>query len=107
MTEFDPEKFDDKYVHYFEELEAAYSTAYQRLHGRHESTLLRAVDRQILAESEPVYEGDGEFSVRLPPDVDDRLDAVAGERETVESLLETFTSEIERELRRTFGFEGY
>ncbi len=105
MTEFDPAKFEDKYVHYFEELEAAYSTAYQRLHGRYDSALLRAVDRQILAESEPVYEGEGEFTVRLPPDVDDRLKAVRGERETVENLLETFTSEIEKELRRTFGFE--
>ena len=24
MTEFDAEKFDEKYVHYFEELETAY-----------------------------------------------------------------------------------
>jgi hypothetical protein len=29
MTEFDPEKFEEKYVHYFEELKTAYSNAYQ------------------------------------------------------------------------------
>ena len=48
MTEFDPEKFEDKYVHYFEELETAYSNAYQQLHGQADSEALRAIDRQVL-----------------------------------------------------------
>lgn len=56
MTEFDPEKFEEKYVHYFDEIETAYSNAYQQLHGQVDSTVLQAIDRQVLSESEPVYE---------------------------------------------------
>lgn len=105
MTEFDPEKFEDKYVHYFEELESAYSQAYQELHGEYDSTLLKAIDRQILSESEPVYEGEGQFRIELPPNpydrVGDRIDADA-----FESVLEIFLDQIETELRREFGFEN-
>lgn len=104
MTEFDPEKFEEKYVHYFGELEAAYSNAYQRLHGRYDSRLLRGVDRRILSESEPLYEGDGEFRIELPTDVDDRLEAL-DDGDRAERVLNALTDEIEGELRRTFGFE--
>ena len=105
MTEFDPEKFDEKYVYYFDELEAAYSAAYQQLHGRHDSQVLRAVDRQILSESEPVYEGDGEFTVTLPADTDERLDNVPGDESVGRAVLAEFTDLIERELQSTFGFD--
>ncbi|AFZ74745.1 DUF5783 family protein [Natronobacterium gregoryi] len=104
MTEFDPEKFGEKYVYYFEELEAAYSSAYQQLHGQYDSQVLKAIDRQVLSESEPVYEGDGEFAVELPEDVEDRVGAVS-DHDQFETVLERLTEEIERELRRTFGFE--
>jgi hypothetical protein len=43
MTEFEPDKFEEKYVHYFEELETVYSSAYQQLHGQTNSEVLRAI----------------------------------------------------------------
>ena len=106
MTEFDPEKFEEKYVHYFEELEAAYSNAYQQLHGRVDSEVLRAIDRQVLNESEPVYEGNGQFRVTLPDDVEERRQTLPGDEETVEAVLTEFVDRVENELRQVFGFEG-
>lgn len=104
MSEFDPEKFEDKYVHYFEELETAYSRAYQQLHGEYDSTVLRAIDRQVLSESEPHYEGDGQFRIELPENprhrISDEIDDEAFDR-----ILEIFLEQIETELRRVFGFE--
>jgi hypothetical protein len=105
MTDFDPEKFEEKYVHYFEELETAYSNAYQHLHGTRDSELLRAIDRQVLSESEPVYEGDGQFRVELPDDIDERRQALPGDEDRFQTVLEEFTDHIEAELRRIFGFE--
>jgi hypothetical protein len=105
MTEFDPEKFDEKYVHYFEELETAYSNAYDQLHGQVNSEVLRAIDRQVLSESEPVYEGDGTFRVTVPNDIDERKQSLPGDEETVDAVLAEFTTQIEQELRRIFEFE--
>ena len=104
MTTFDPEKFDEKYVHYFEELEAAYSTAYEQLHGRYDSEVLRAIDRRIMSESEPFYDGAGEFRVELPDDPADRASAVA-DHDQFDVVLEEYVERIERELRDTFGFD--
>ncbi|WP_049925319.1 DUF5783 family protein [Halopiger goleimassiliensis] len=121
-TEFDPEKFEDKYVYYFEELEAAYSRAYQQLHGEYDSRVLKAIDRQVLAESEPFYEASaeprsadetsgkssgadhGEFRVELPDDVEQRVGAVS-DHEQFDEALTALVDGIERELRRTFGFD--
>lgn len=104
MTEFDPEKFEEKYVYYFDELEAAYSNAYQQLHGQCDSTLLRAIDREVLAESEPVYEGDGTFRIDLPPNPHERVTPSVDD-EAFDRLLEAFTDRIERELQLLFEFE--
>ena len=121
MTEFDPEKFEEKYVYYFEELEEAYSNAYNQLHGRYDSSVLRAIDRKVLSESEPFYEGsaerssadseaaeprehDGEFRVELPNDPYDRLTGVVVEKDRFEQVLEKHVEEIETELERVFGF---
>lgn len=106
MTEFDPEKFDQKYVHYFEELETAYSNAYDHLHGQCDSKILRAIDRQVLSESEPVYEGNGEFRVELPDDVEERARSLPGDQEAFDAVLAAFVDRIEQELRREFGFAG-
>ncbi|MFC4437375.1 MULTISPECIES: DUF5783 family protein [Natrialbaceae] len=107
MTEFDPEKFEEKYVHYFEELERAYSNAYQQLHGRYDSEVLRAVDRKVLSESEPVYRGDGEFDVELPDErVEEVRAAVGADGEQFDAVLEEFRDRIESELRRIFEFEA-
>ncbi|WP_265111386.1 DUF5783 family protein [Halosolutus halophilus] len=104
MTEFDPETFEEKYVHYFEELEEAYSNAYDQLHGRYDSEVLRAIDRRVLSESEPYYEGDGEFRVELPDDPADRVPAIA-DHDQFDVVLDEFVDRIERELQRIFGFE--
>lgn len=105
MTTFDPDKFDEKYRHYFEALERAYSNAYEELHGDADSQILKAVDRTILAESEPMYDGEGEFRIALPDDVDTRIASIGAEASAVEAVLERLTDEIERELRRIFEFE--
>ena len=105
MTEFDPDKFEEKYVHYFEELEEAYSNAYQQLHGRYDSEVLRAIDRRVLSESEPFYEGNGEFRVELPDDPHERVGAAA-DHDQFDAVLEEFVERIEGELQSIFGFES-
>lgn len=104
MTEFDAEKFEEKYVHYFEELESAYSRAYQTLHGEYDSQILKAIDRQLLSESEPCYEGDGQFHIEIPDDPHDRIGNNI-DTEEFDRVLETFLDQIETELRREFEFE--
>ena len=106
MTAFDPEKFEDKYVHYFDELQEAYRNAYQSMHGRYDSDLLKAIDRQVLDESEPFYEGDGEFRVALPDNPRDRVQNLSADNETFEATLQEFVERIEFELARTFGFDA-
>ncbi|THE64373.1 hypothetical protein D8Y22_13245 [Salinadaptatus halalkaliphilus] len=121
MTEFDPEKFEDKYVHYFEELEAAYSNAYQQLHGQYDSTVLKAIDRQVLSESEPFYVGDestadsidtqsestndSPFRLELPDDPGARVGTVA-DHDRFDIVLEELVDQIERELARQFDLES-
>jgi hypothetical protein len=103
MTDFDPEKFEDKYEHYFTELQQAYKQAFDSMSERHESGLVHAVDQYVLAESEPFYEGDGQFRIELP---DDAVERVLGEVELsgaeLESVYEEYTDEIERQLRAVF-----
>lgn len=105
MTAFEAEKFEEKYVYYFDELERAYSNAYQQLHGEYDSVVLRAIDRNVLSESEPVYEGDGQFRVELPDDLDERAQSLPGDPEQFNVVLEAFVTEIERELCRIFELE--
>lgn len=105
MTTFEEEKFEEKYIHYFEELEEAYSSAYQSMHGEYNSTVLKAIDRQILNESEPVYEGNGEFRIELPENPTSRIDTVPVSEAEFEEILETFLENIESELQRVFEFE--
>jgi len=105
MTKFDPEKFDNKYEHYFEEIEQAYSDAYQQLHGGCDSEILRAIDRKVLSESEPLYEGNGKFHVRLPDDIDERAQSLPGNEEAFNAVLDEFTTRIEHELHNLFVFE--
>jgi hypothetical protein len=105
VTEFDPEKFEAKYVHYFEELQEAYSNAYNRLHGRYDSEILRAIDRRVMSESEPVYQGDGEFRVDVP---DERVREVrAGfDGERFDTVLGKYRTGIAAELSQRFEFEN-
>ena len=106
MTAFDPEKFEDKYVHYLAELEQAYRSAFETMNDAYDSELVHAIDQQVLNESEPFYEGDGEFRVALPDEPARRVDGVLVDDEKLSGTLERYVEEIERELRRVFGFEG-
>ncbi|PSQ15233.1 hypothetical protein BRD00_14720 [Halobacteriales archaeon QS_8_69_26] len=105
MTEFDPEKFEEKYVHYLPELERAYRDAFEHMNDRYDSELVHAIDQQVLDDSEPVYEGDGHFRVVLPEDPVDRLDAVLVPDGKAEETITIYADRIETELRRIFGFE--
>ncbi|ELY79144.1 DUF5783 family protein [Natrinema gari] len=104
MADFDPEKFEDKYANYFPELQQAYKNAFNRMNDRYDSQLVHAIDQEVLNESEPFYEGDGEFRIELPDEPYERLSGVLVEEERFDDVLETHVEEIETELRRVFGF---
>ena len=104
MADFDPEKFEDKYANYFPELQQAYKNAFNRMNDNYDSELVHAIDQQVLNESEPFYEGEGEFRIELPDDPHGRLSGVLVEEERFEQVLEKHVEEIETELQRVFGF---
>ena len=106
MTDFDPEKFEDKYVHYFNELQRAYKNVFNRLNEEYDSELIHGIDQQVLNESEPFYEGDGEFRVELPENPTDRMQGVLVKDEKAEEVLEIYVEELEEELSRLFGFRS-
>ncbi len=104
MADFDPEKFEDKYVHYFTELQRAYKNAFETMNERYDSELIHAIDQQILNESEPFYE-DGEFRVELPENPRERVTGVVVDDEKLSETLDRYVEEIEAELRRVFGLD--
>ncbi|MHB9286985.1 DUF5783 family protein [Halobacteriales archaeon Cl-PHB] len=104
MADFDPDKFEDKYEHYFPELQRAYRQAFETMNDRYDSELVHAIDQGILAESEPFYEGDGEFRVELPANPGEQLQGVIVDDEKLEETLAIYVEEIEAELRSVFGF---
>ena len=106
MAAFDPEKFEDKYEHYFTELQKAYKQAFEVMNDRYDSELIHAIDQQILNESEPVYEGDGEFGIDLPENPTERLTAIVVDDEKLATVLERYVEELESQHREIFGFEG-
>lgn len=100
----DPETFEEeKYVDYFPQLQQAYKNAFDRMNDRYDSTLVHGIDQAVLSESEPHYEGDGEFSVDLPDDPHERLEGVVVvDEEKLDELLDVYVEELRRELRRVF-----
>jgi len=106
MADFDPEKFEDKYANYFNELQKAYKNAFERMNDRYDSELVHAIDQQVLNESEPFYEDGGEFRVELPENPTERVQGVLVDDEKLDELLDIYVEEIETELRRVFGFES-
>ena len=102
MVEFDPEKFDDKYEHYFPQLQRAYKNAFNTMNDAYDSTLIHGIDQQVLNESEPMYDPESGFTIALPDDPYDRLTGVVVDRETFEETLDRYTEEIETELRQLF-----
>jgi hypothetical protein len=103
MADFDPEKFEDKYEHYFPQLQRAYKNAFEAMNERYDSELVHAIDQQVLNESEPFYEGDGTFRVELPKDPVERVDTVVAGEEKVTETLDRYVERIEDELARVFG----
>ncbi|UTF54206.1 DUF5783 family protein [Natronosalvus rutilus] len=103
MTEFDPAKFEDKYVHYFPELQQAYKNAFSRINERYDSSLVHAIDQQVLNESEPFYDEEDGFWIELPDEPYDRITGVVVDRERFETVLEAHVEAIETELERVFG----
>lgn len=106
MTEFDPEKFEEKYVHYLAELESAYKRAFETMNDRFDSDLVHAIDQQVLDDSEPIYVGDGRFEIALPNEPYDRVQGVLLTEDKFEAVLEEYRAQLRAELRRSFGFEG-
>jgi len=104
MAEFDPEAFEDKYANYFTELQQAYKNAFNRMNDRYDSELIHAIDQFVLNESEPMYEGDGEFRIDLPEDPYGRMEGVVVDEEKFEEIMERYVEELEREHRAVFGF---
>ncbi|ELZ41186.1 hypothetical protein C463_13114 [Halorubrum californiense DSM 19288] len=103
--EFDPEKFEDKYANYFNELQRAYKNAFNQMNDRYDSELIHGIDQTVLNESEPFYE-DGAFRVELPENPRERIrGAVAVDDETFEETLEEYVERIESELYRTLGVD--
>lgn len=106
MAPFDPEKFEDKYTHYFRELQRAYKNAFEYMNDRYDSDLVHAIDQQVLDESEPFYEGDGEFRVELPENPYDRVQGVLVDVEKFDATLQEYIDRLEGELCRVFGVDA-
>ncbi|WP_435099047.1 DUF5783 family protein [Halarchaeum sp. P4] len=106
MAEFTPEEFEEKkYTDYFPQLQTAYKRAFNDLNAEYDSTLVHALDQQVLNESQPHYEGDGEFSVELPENPIERLEDVVADDEKAAKLLDLYVEGIEHHLRVVFDFE--
>lgn len=103
MSSFDPERFEDKYEHYFTELQQVYRQAFDAMSDAYDSDLIHAIDQRILSESEPFYEGDGEFRVDVPDDALERLPERDPER--IEPVVSDYRAELSRQLRQVFDFE--
>jgi hypothetical protein len=104
MSDFDPEKFEDKYANYFPELQRAYKNAFEAMNDEYDSELIHAIDQQILNESEPFYE-DGEFRIELPENPHERLTAVVVDDEKLSGVLDAYLEELRRQHRRVFGLD--
>lgn len=102
MAEFEAEKFEDKYVHYFTELQQAYKNAFEYMHDRYDSDLVHAIDQQVLNESEPFYEGNGKFRIALPDEPRGRIQGVLVDDAKFEAILEEYVTRIEAELQAVF-----
>lgn len=107
MAEFDPERFEEeKYADYFTELQRAYKSAFDRMNDRFDSTLIHAIDQQVLSESEPFYE-DGGFRIALPDDTLQRVRSagVMVNEEKLNEIMDIYVDELKTELRRLFDLE--
>lgn len=106
MTEFSPEKFEDKYANYFPELQTAYRNAFESMSERYDSELIHAVDQQVLNESEPFYDTDEGFRIAIPDEPYDRLTAIVVDEEKFDAVLAEYTTTLETELANVFDLDA-
>lgn len=99
MTAFDAEKFEDKYKHYFTELQQAYRNAFEEMEQRYDSDIVHYIDQHLLAESEPFYEGDGKFRIEVA-----NTTMQQAEDENITEILEEYTEVLERQIAAEFEF---
>lgn len=102
MTAFDPEQFEEKYTHYFAELQQAYRNAFDRMQEHTPSELVHAIDQLVLAESDPQYVGDGQFDVVLPDDAAARVTEAVADPTDVETTIQQYREVLAEELAATF-----
>jgi hypothetical protein len=103
---FTPEEFEEtKYTEHFPSLQAAYKAAFEDINDRYDSELVHAIDQQVLSESEPFYEGDGEFELEVPDDPVARVAAagVLADEGDVETVLSEYVTAIENALAEQFA----
>jgi hypothetical protein len=105
MTEFSPEKFEDKYANYFPELQTAYKNAFETMNDQYDSELIHAIDQQVLNESEPFYE-DGGFRIELPDNPTERVTGVLVDDEKLDHVLTEYVDTLEDELVSVFDLEN-
>ncbi len=100
----DAETFDEKkYVDLFPQLQQAYKDVFNRMNEKYDSTLIHAIDQQVLNESEPFYDDEAEeFYIDVPDDPYERLTEIVVEKERFEEILSAYVDELEEELERTF-----
>ncbi len=104
MTEFSPEKFEDKYANYFPELQTAYKNAFEHMNDRYDSELIHAIDQQVLNESEPFYENE-EFRIELPDNPKERVTGIVVAEEKLDAVLTEYVETLEAELVDVFGLD--
>lgn len=100
MTPFDAEKFEDKYKHYFTELQQAYRNAFEEMEQRYDSDIVHYIDQHLLAESEPFYDGNGRFRVELSNDTEQQV-----EDEDMSEILEEYIQVLEEQIAAEFEFQ--
>ena len=99
----DAETFEEqKYVEYFPQLQQAYRNAFDRINERYDSTLVHAIDQDVLDESEPCYDDREGFYLELPAEPHDRVTGVVVDEEQFEAVLEAYVAAIEAELAGVF-----
>ncbi len=106
-TAFDPEKFEDKYAHYFAELQAAYREAFEAMNDRYDSELVHAIDQGVLAESEPFYDDEEGIWVDLPEDPVARIAAtgVLVDEDHAASVVAEYRERLEAAIAAELGIE--
>ena len=103
MTSFDPDRFEEKYTHYFTELQQAHRNAFDRMQTEADSDLVHAIDQLVLADSDPAYTGGGQFVVEVPENAVARVQQVLEtDNRTIAETLDRYREVLAEELTAVF-----